>query len=529
MDLAFFEFDQLHPLIVSGFLLVVSVLLFEKYKNTSLSLLFIGTLSLGYFIANLDPFLTLWDEQFHALVAKNLSENFLQPMLYADPVLDFDYRNWTNNQLWLHKQPLFLWQIALSIKAFSTTELAVRLPSIIMHAILPIIIYRIGSIVKDIETGYYALLFAVAYFPLELIVGGYPTDHNDIAFLFYTTASFWAWFEYERSKKKYWIVLIGLFSGCAVLVKWLMGLLVFVIWTITKTLTSPEERLKVRSYIPLFISGTCSLFVFLPWQFYIGDCYPKESAYEYGLNSRHFFEAIEGHQETTWFHFTDAVRAVYGSGDLLPFILLFALVFLIVRIPLSIHKVALASSVLFVYGFYTIASTKMVSFTLIVAPFVYLGLGHLVRSLLSFIRSKVRCRVLVRLLVILIPLSVAHTALNLRRVQNYHTEWKPNDNRNRKGNQIEMEFIHSIKNKLEDGCVIFNASITMHGHIPIMFYTDYVAYEFIPSESQVKRVKEQNRKVAILDLGELPDYILKDKDIQLLNVERMKELGDVIF
>ena len=521
MPFSYFDSQQINPLIISGVLLICSVLLFRRHKNISLSLLFIGTLCLGYFIANLDHFLILWDEQYHALVAKNLSKDFLKPMLYADPVLDFDYKNWTNNQIWLHKQPLFLWQMALSIKLFGATELAVRIPSILMHAIIPLFIYRIGKIIKDEETGYYgALLFAVAYFPLELVAGGYTTDHNDVAFLFYVTASFWAWFEYQKSQNKYWLILIGVFSGCAVLVKWLMGLLVYVIWIITKTIVNPGQTFKVGSYLPLVYSGIVSLLVFLPWQIYILTKYPIEASYEYKLNSAHFFEVIEGHAQSTWFHFVDARNLIYGSGDVIPIILLFGLIFLTIKIPNKTYKVAVLSSVVFVYGFYTLASTKMISFTIIAGPFIYLGLGHLIGSLLLWIRNKVKIKILVQILVILIPLSAAYTALNLRKIQNYHTDWKPHDNRNRAAEKIEMQFINSIKDQLDDEYVIFNASLTVNGHIPVMFYTDNVAYSFIPSESQIQKVKEQNRKIAVVDLDGLPDYILNDKSIKILKVDK---------
>ena len=520
MPFSHFEPEQIIPLILSGVILISSVLLFQKHKNISLSLLFIGTLCLGYFIANLDHFLTLWDEQYHALVAKNLSKDFLKPMLYTDPVLGFDYKNWTSNQIWLHKQPLFLWQMALSIKLFGATEMAIRIPSIVMHAIIPLFIYRVGKIIKNEETGYYgALLFAVAYFPLELVAGGYSTDHNDVAFLFYVTASFWAWFEYQKSQNKKWLILIGVFSGCAVLVKWLMGLLIYVIWIITKTIVNPKQVFKAKSYLPMLSSALVSLIVFLPWQIYILTKYPIESAYEYKLNSAHFFQVVEGHAQSTWFHFVDARNLIYGSGAVIPFILLFGLIYLTLKIPNKTYKVALVSSVVFVYAFYTLATTKMISFTLIVGPFIYLGLGHLIGSLNLWIRKKLKIKILASVLVVLIPISAAYTALNLRKIENYHTDWKPRDNRNRAAEEMEMRFINSLKDQVDGQYVIFNASLTVNGHIPVMFYTDNVAYYFIPTPSQIEMVKEQNRKVAVVDLGVLPDYILDDQSIKILKVD----------
>jgi len=43
-----------------------------------------GALGVRIFAAMLDPFLNTWDEQFHALVAKNMMANPFKPMLYAE-------------------------------------------------------------------------------------------------------------------------------------------------------------------------------------------------------------------------------------------------------------------------------------------------------------------------------------------------------------------------------------------------------------------------------------------------------------
>jgi 4-amino-4-deoxy-L-arabinose transferase len=527
---SYFTIEQITPLIISGIILISSVISFKKNSRLGLSLLFIGTIVLGYFIANLDPFLKLWDEQYHALVAKNLSNDFLKPTLYKNPVLDFSYKNWTANHIWLHKQPLFLWQIALSIKLFGTTEFAVRLPSIIMHAIIPLFIYRIGKISIGKETGYYgALLFAVAYFPLELVSGRFTTDHNDVAFLFYVTASFWAWFEYTRSGKKYWLILIGLFSGSAVLVKWLMGLLVYVIWAINVAVTKSTIKTKIQSFLSILLSGIVSLSIFLPWQIFIHLTYPNEATYEMKLNSNHFFNPIEDHIESTWYYFTDGLNMIYGSGALIPFMLLLGVVLLIYNIPNKRHKIFIASGIIFVYIFYTLASTKMVSFMVIVSPFIYLGLAYLIYSVLSLIEKKIKIKYFNQILSIILPVFIAFTALNLMKIQNIHTMRGPHNNDNRIGKQVEMKFIRSINKKLKgEDYVIFNASITVNGNIPIMFYTDYTAYNFIPNKLQIEKLKKANRKIAVIDIGNIPDYIINDDDIKILDVEGKELLAPKI-
>jgi 4-amino-4-deoxy-L-arabinose transferase-like glycosyltransferase len=486
-----------------------------------IGLLFIGTLCLGYFIANLDPFLHIWDEQYHALVAKNLAENFLKPLLYSDPVLDYNYKHWPGNHVWLHKQPLFLWQIAVSIKLFGTTEFAVRFPSIIMHAIIPLFIYRIGKIAINKDVGFYgALLFATAYFPLELVAGRFSTDHNDVAFLFYVTASFWAWFEYTRTEHKYWLILIGLFSGCAVLVKWLMGLLIYVIWAFQTTIIKSPRATRIRSYVSIVLSGLISIVIFLPWQIYAHLNYPKEASYEAELNSRHMFEAVEDHFETTLYYFTNGLNHIYGSGDLVPFIILLGVILFVINVQNKGHQVFVVSGIVFVYLFYTFARTKMVSFPIIVAPFVYLGLGYLIYAALARMERAIKVVPIITFIAIVAPSFVAFTVLNLSKIQNTHTMWKPHDNGNRMGELAEMSFVRSLDQRLKgDAHVIFNASITQDGHISMMYFTDHVVYGFIPNKSEIAQVKSKNRQIAILNLGNLPAFIKNDSTIKILDVK----------
>ncbi|MBL4592573.1 MAG: glycosyltransferase family 39 protein [Flavobacteriales bacterium] len=525
MIFGFFEIAQIVPLIVSSLFLIASIIIYNKSK-LSITLLFIGTLGLGYFIANLDPFLILWDEQYHALVAKNLVINPLKPTLFPEPLLTFSYKNWTENHIWLHKQPLFLWQMALSIKLFGLNEIAVRIPSILMHAILPIFIYRIGFIVLNKRTAFFgALFFATAYFPLELVAGRYSTDHNDIAFLFYLIGSFWSWFEYKNSKKYYWLILTGLFSGGAVLNKWLMGLLIYIVWIVSKFIGDSKNRFFIKSYFPIIYTGILSLVVFIPWQIYTRINFPKESSYEASLNIKHFSEPIEGHYGNLWFYFTNGFNTLYGSGVIMPFVLLFGIVFMIYKIRNKEYKIGIITTIIVVYSVFTLAETKMIAFPLIITPFTYLGIGALLDSLLSITKKKVSIPIVTTILSILIPLSISYAALNLKRIQNYHTMRNPYDNHNRVRELIEMKFIDSlIEMKLDQDYVIFNSCITVNGNIPIMFYTNHTAYSFIPSVSQIREIKNVGKKVAVINLGNLPKYILYDKDIKILHLkkERMK-------
>jgi 4-amino-4-deoxy-L-arabinose transferase-like glycosyltransferase len=99
----------------------------EKFRLAVLLLVICG-LAIRIYIST-DLFLHTWDERYHALVAKHLIQHPFRPTLYDNPVLPYDYRNWTANHIWLHKQPLPLWTMAASLSLFGVHEIALRLPS----------------------------------------------------------------------------------------------------------------------------------------------------------------------------------------------------------------------------------------------------------------------------------------------------------------------------------------------------------------------------------------------------------------
>ena len=112
-----------------------------------------------------DFFLHTWDERYHALVAKNLIQHPLTPTLYDNPILPYEYKNWTGNHIWVHKQPIPLWGIALSLRIAGINEFAVRLPSIILSSGGILITYYIASYLYSSKVAYISsFLFVLILF-----------------------------------------------------------------------------------------------------------------------------------------------------------------------------------------------------------------------------------------------------------------------------------------------------------------------------------------------------------------------------
>jgi 4-amino-4-deoxy-L-arabinose transferase-like glycosyltransferase len=499
------------------YLLSLGLYEFSERRKLSVFMLFSGCFAIGLYVCSLDHFLHFWDESFHALVAKNMIQNPLKPMLRLDAVIPNNYKDWLNSTLWLHKQPLFMWQMALSIKLFGVNEVAARIPSLTMVAMLVFPIYRMGKITVNERVGYYsAFLFSLSYYVHELATGFWPTDHNDIAFVFYVTCSIWAFIEYEKSGSRKWILLIGYFVGCALLVKWLMGLMIYGGWGVS-ILFDMDKRMVVKNYIDILLSLIITAIVVLPWQIYTWVKYPIESWYEYHYAKTHFTEGLDGHTGNALFHF-NGLKEIYGHGDLIPYLMIVALILLLMRIKNKTYRIVFLFNVIAVYTFYTVANTKMVPYCLIVSSIFYIALGSLLNYFFVFADLLIKRKVVVKLIITATLLIVGFADFNYYKIHKNHVDSPENKDTYTYEVTKDTKVIKDLPNKLDGkDYVLFNCK--KMEHLAILFYTGFNAYDFIPEEETVKSLERHNIKMAFNDNGKLPEYILNDSSIVKIKMD----------
>jgi 4-amino-4-deoxy-L-arabinose transferase-like glycosyltransferase len=475
----------------------------------ALFFLILSAASLRIFMILLDPYLNFWDEQYHALVAKSLAKNPLLPVLIANPAIPLDPLVWTENNVWLHKQPLFLWQIAISLKLFGFNEIALRLPSLLMSLLMVPVIYRMGSLLMNRTTGYFAaMLFATAYYPLELMVGAVPTDHNDTSFIFYVTLSLWAFSEYLHTRKTFWLILIGISSGAAILVKWLVGLLVYSGWGLL-ILMQNRKNFHIRSFIPLFKSLVITIFIALPWQIYIFWKFPNEAAFEYAHAASHFFDTIEGHAGGLLYHF-EIMTKIYG---LHPIVILSAFIGFIFILKNNLYKIAFATFFLLLYSFYSLAETKMPAFGLIVCSIVFISIGALIDYAFTFIKIPFS-RVFAGALVIF----TAYFSFDFMNLQKMHSSYYGgNDYTNRPERIENTKIFKQLPSLVDADMVIFNCKHAQH--IPARFYSGLEIYDVVPELADVKKLKKAGRRIAVFKDERLPVYLSNDSDVFVIPVE----------
>ncbi|MCD6063518.1 MAG: glycosyl transferase family 39, partial [Flavipsychrobacter sp.] len=374
------------PFFISFVLLFVLALFLhvQKHQVAAIGVLCFAALSLRLFAAHLDPFLHEWDEKYHALVARNMMDDPFKPVLRTS-ILEYDYRSWCCNYIWLHKQPLFLWQMALSMKLFGVSEFAARYPSALMGALMVVPVYRIAKLStgNSITALVAAMFMCVSNYQLELISGYHGMDHNDVAFSFYVLATLWAYTEYLYDKSLRWVILIGVFAGCAVLNKWLTGLLVYTCWLINIMVF---ERANFKTEMKrLLMSVVVACIVFAPWQLYILYRFPIEAKHEFAYNARHLFEVVEGHGGSAWFYF-ERFALYFGiySWPLLPLGFMFLLAVSKYRNRASVFVVTAFIIVLVFFSF--IVRSKLQSYVFVVAPLGFIAIAAALVHSMNYLR-----------------------------------------------------------------------------------------------------------------------------------------------
>jgi 4-amino-4-deoxy-L-arabinose transferase len=506
-------FDSKVAFIISLALLLISFVLHLQKRKHSITFLFLGGLSLGLGFALIDPYFHIWDEKFHALVAKNLSETPFHPRLLNSDIISYKYKIWTESYTWLHKPPMSLWQIALSIKIFGAHVLAVRVPSILIHALTSVLIYRIGISVFTKRTAYFsALVYLLLNYNLELVAGLHTSEHIDIAFTFYITASIWAFIEYQKTRKLRWLYLVGCLVGLAILTKWLVGLLVFSGWGIYLIV-----YYKSNSFIEwkrLFMVLIIAALISAPWFLYTYLNFPIEYNHETAFNVKHFTDVIEGHGGGNLFYW-DNLSTLYGNGLLIPLLFLFS--YLLLWKTVNEKKYALLFYVWIgiVYLFFSLAATKMHSFVVIVSPLLVLAVVSLIAKGLSLITSKFKLnKTILSVFNAVLFVFLIISLLRPQTIQINHSLDSPNMR-----NQL-LDQKNFIKNIIpgEPRDIYFFEKAPYCSYIDLMFYHSSTAINRVPSKEEVLGLSDKGYTIYVLYINERPNLDVESSSLKYIKL-----------
>ena len=169
-----------------------------------------------------------------------------------------------------------------------------------------------------------------------------------------------------------------------------------------------------------------------------------------------------------------------------------------------------------VYLFFSIAATKMLTFTIVVSMIIFIAFAILIDYLLVFIGNILKKQILKSALFVISLLIIVLLRFNIEMLQEKHTLWKK-DNLYSRILSHNKKIFQSLE--LPSNTVLFN--VKGRHYIEAMFYTGLPAYNFIPTFDQYKDLKLKGRKIAIFNSAQLniPDYLEKDTDCVLINQE----------
>lgn len=467
-----------------------------QYK-AALVFLAISGLLLRVFAA-FDLFLHEWDERYHALVAKNLMKHWLVPTLYDKPLLPVDYTNWTISHIWLHKQPLPLWTMALSMKLFGVNETVLRLPSVALATLGIVLMYYIGSWLFDKRTGWLAaFLYSINGLIIELAAGRVATDHVDIFFLFFIQLAVFFTLLFIRSKKAAYNILAGISVGAAILCKWLPALIVLPVWLLLVSNRRHLTRRQMVLHFLLFVGACCV--VFLPWQWYIRHTFPLEAAWEASHRFRHITEPLDG-QTGSVFYFLEAIRINYGELIYLP-----VLWFFWQAAPTKdINRLALIIWFLVPFAFFSLAKTKMQPYLLFTAPALFLMTASFWWMIYDH-RKEQKLKWPYNILLLAFIILAARYAIE---------RIKPFELKDR--NPAWAKDLRRLNKRHLSNTVLFNYSKP----IEVMFYTDIAAYENLPSAQKLDSLVNEDYHILVNDNGNLPGEVRTTPGIEIIKLSK---------
>ena len=479
----------------------ISIFLYLKKRiYPTLFLIVFSGFALRLFCSS-NPMLHPWDERYHALVAKNIMEQPFEPKLYKYHVLDYDYRSWTANKVWLHKQPIPLWSMALSLKVFGVNEFSLRLPSVFLSTFCIYLTFCISLLLfgSDRVGLIAAFLHSINGLAIELSSGKVATDHIDTFFLFFTELSIFFVLLNAKNGKKVFMFVAGIACGAAILTKWLPALIIFPLYLAINAKNKNKRQLLTDLII---LSTTISLTA-LPWQIYAQWLFPLEYQWEQHFNKLHFTEGLEGNGGA-WWYFVDRIRI--NVNEMIYIILLWFF-----YDALQKENKALKSENLFLLIYiavpflvFSIAKTKMPGYLLFTFPayFIISGLfiERLVFSAHGVLRKTKFQKFNIFIVTVIFALAIRY---GLERVKPFKTH--------------EKEMLakkEMMRTNFPPKSVVFNIPYP----IELMFYASCIAYPVIPDSSLINQLYDKNYHLFIVDNDDLSNNVKKNSKIKKIKL-----------
>lgn len=423
-----------------------------------------------------DPFLHTWDERFHALVAKHLVKDPMKPVLYEQALVNPGNLDWRYSHIWLHKPPLPLWAISLSLQIFGPNEFFIRLPSLLLSTLSLMLTFYMGQRLFNATTGLFACFFqSVNGFVVEITSGRIATDHIDLFFMVFIQLSIFFVIRFYKKNSYWYLFFSGVLLGLAVLCKWLPAMIVLPLFL----MINYQKLSLAKNLLYCGIILAVSLAVFMPYQLYNMKHFPAEFNVERQHTINHLFTALDG-QTGNYFHYLSKIRINYHDLIYLP---LLWLAWKAWR-HRSAAKLFLLTWIMIPLLFFSFSQTKMQGYILFIAPALFITLSAFLTVALRWLHRQSLAKHALLFMFLLFPLIYFVDRVFIKTYTDSAQEI--------------VELKQSSKFLTNNKVVVFNCK----NYIEAMYYFGCTAYDFSPAPGDVAALKQQHYTVCYFKNGD---------------------------
>jgi len=323
------------------------------------------------------PYISQWDEAYHALVAKNIAASPPVPVLYAEKVLPADDREWTMAGVWLHKPPLPLWLMSAGIAAFGEAESSFRIPAVVLDTLAIALIYLLALELFGRASALAGLgaaaLYALNPLMIRLVSGRIPDDTPHVVNAFFITLTVYLFAVAARKNSRAHAAVAGLSLGLGTLCMSAVALLGLAApLPLMLSLRGPRGSLRLLAvaFIPFLAAA-------LPWPLYCLSRWPDLWRHESSLHVEHLFRALDGHAHAWWWYLK-ILPVQYGGIPLLAGLFAAAAVAYAAREAARRKDAGLAAALCWLsipYLFFSLIATKLYAYVAVAVPAVCLLAG----------------------------------------------------------------------------------------------------------------------------------------------------------
>ena len=443
--------------------------------------------------------LHVWDESFHALVARNLIDTPLRPVLYRTPALPYDTHDWVSNHVWLHKPPGALWLMAGSMRLFGTNEIALRVPSVLLSSLSVFLTFLIARRLLAPDLALLAAAFqAVNGFLISLAAGRRVADHIDTALVFFVELGVFLAIHFAGSRHGKWLLLAGASLGAGLLTKSWPALVVL---PVTFAYFVPIAGVR-RSILWTAGMMAAAAVVAAPWTWYIWNRFPIEAAGASSYTLQHLSTVVEEQQTRWWTYFADLPRFF---GELTPVGIALG------ATAITVHAARAGQRTLLVwvavpYIVFSLSATRLPAYVMIAAPAIFILLAAGVERARELLPPSGPRRAAGQVVIVVMVLLTGRFLLEP------HGPMEKRDRSPSYARQLER-----LDDRLQlPGAILFNVPKP----IDAMFYTGYTAYQRMPTDAEVNDLRAQGHAVVIYQRAGAPVHVPSHWQVTELREEK---------